>query len=379
LASTIRSLHAWRLSTVGRDWIRSEGFKRGEFRALPVGEESKFRLSKEIRDMDAPWSNQTYQDLSLDLQNRFDKQPITVFQISADVVEEQVRDLFIRLQSGTALTRQQIRDAWPGNLGPYIEGLAGKLRKQPKQKLFSVVDKRGSRQDDEEVDRHARDRQTCAQLLRVFLGREADPYTFPSTAANALDELYHSNTDWRPRGKTSQRFEELLDKASWVFEQARSFLLAEGKRVRKFKQLEVISVLTFLQDMTRGSKSTWTDTDSRKLAKAIVTNKKKFEGTGAKSTAAKTMAEYYEWWRENVARDIGTRRDDRRDFNEQEKQKIFKRDRGRCQVCHTEVESSEAEFDHHPIPWRDGGPTNVDNGRLVHRRCHPRGRPRGLQ
>ena len=48
---------------------------------------------------------------------------------------------------------------------------------------------------------------------------------------------------------------------------------------------------------------------------------------------------------------------------------------GVCQICVQPVEQSDAEFDHFPIPHRDGGRTTLDNGRLVHKTCHPRGRP----
>ena len=112
---------------------------------------------------------------------------MTVFQIGPDALVDEVRDLFIRLQSGTALTRQQIRDAWPGNLGPFIERLAGKLDKHPTVPLFSLIDKRGQRSEDEEQrDYHVADRQVCGQLLRIFIARERDPYSYPSVSANEL-------------------------------------------------------------------------------------------------------------------------------------------------------------------------------------------------
>jgi hypothetical protein len=39
---------------------------------------------------------------------------------------DEVRDQFIRLQAGAALMWQEVRDAWPGNLGPFVVRLAGK-------------------------------------------------------------------------------------------------------------------------------------------------------------------------------------------------------------------------------------------------------------
>jgi hypothetical protein len=40
-----------------------------------------------------------------------------------------------------------------------------------------------------------------------------------------------------------------------------------------------------------------------------------------------------------------------------------------------ELELSQAEGDHYPLAWRDGGPAEIENGRLVHKTCHMRGWP----
>jgi hypothetical protein len=84
------------------------------------------------------------------------------------------------LQSGTALTRQQIRDAWPGAIGPYIERIAGKLKKRPTCALFRLIDRRSTRDDDADADEYSNDRQLCAQLLNIFLARERDPKLSPA-------------------------------------------------------------------------------------------------------------------------------------------------------------------------------------------------------
>ena len=48
-----------------------------------------------------------------------------------------------------------------------------------------------------------------------------------------------------------------------------------------------------------------------------------------------------------------------------------------CGVCTKAVTEGDAEYDHFPVAFRDGGRTDVANGRLVHKPCHERGRPRG--
>jgi hypothetical protein len=68
--------------------------------------------------------------------------------------------------------------------------------------LFGVIDKRGQRSEDEDLrDNFVTDRQICAQLLRIFISRERDPFAFPSVSANELDSLYHEYTDFNTSGE----------------------------------------------------------------------------------------------------------------------------------------------------------------------------------
>ena len=119
-----------------------------------------------------------------------------------------MRDLFIRLQSGTALSRQQIRDAWPGTVGPFIERLAGKMDREPDVSLFQQIDRRGTRSE-EDSDPYDSDRQFCAQLFCLFLARESDYHAQQSIGANDLDKVYHENTTFDANGQTAKRFRKL--------------------------------------------------------------------------------------------------------------------------------------------------------------------------
>lgn len=69
------------------------------------------------------------------------------------------------------------------------------------------------------------------------------------------------------------------------------------------------------------------------------------------------------------------RLDPRRAFSDEQKAEVLKRDGPKCQMCQKDLVLSPAEGDHYPLAWRDGGPTEIENGRLVHKSCHVRGRP----
>jgi hypothetical protein len=345
-------------------------FVSGSFSLLHMSGEPKLRLPKGVRDAPAPWAGKSYEELDEGLRNQFVEKEITVFVVGPDSHPDEVRDLFIRLQSGTALTRQQIRDAWPGNLGPFVERLAGKLSKRPSLKLFNIIDKRGLRGDDDLKDNYVYDRQMCCQLLRVFLLRAADPYAFPSVSANELDAMYHEYTDFVTNGDLASHFKALLEAVGEIFERAKAKI---GKKT-KFRRLDVTVVMMYLQDASKNPQFKLDRNTLENLATNIVAGEPLEKPTG-KSTSGSTLKTYYEWWREHVGKGAGLRLDPKRLFDEADKKSIRLRDLGKCQICRHPVEPGQEEFDHHPIPHRDGGLTIPENGRLVHRDCHPRGRP----
>ncbi|MGH9304475.1 MAG: DUF262 domain-containing protein [Acidimicrobiales bacterium] len=87
------------------------------------------------------------------------KDPLGTAVVSLDVIDGQQRiialtqfrnDEWPLFHAGTPLTTQQVRDAWPGNVSPYVEVLAGKLNRQGRfQRLFSAIDRRGGGARDE--------------------------------------------------------------------------------------------------------------------------------------------------------------------------------------------------------------------------------------
>ncbi len=348
-------------------------FAASKFALLELSESSRLRVPRSVRAAPAPWAGKRFSDLSSELRNQFDNTKITVFELGPDSLPDEVRDLFIRLQSGTALSRQQIRDAWPGNLGPFVESVAGKLDRRPSVQLFSLIDRRGIRSEEEDQkDQFVTDRMICAQFLRVFLARERDPYAYPSVSANELDALYHEHTDFDPNSETARRFKAALQEAAVVVER---FNQKKPGKKNKMRKQEVLSIVMFVSDLGRNPRRKVTAVDADQLAQRIL-DTERAQKPGGRSTSGTALQQYYEWWREHVGAGFGIILDSRRAFSEAQKMALWERATGACAICSRPVVDSDAEYDHFPVPYRDGGPTEVDNGRLVHQACHERGRPR---
>jgi hypothetical protein len=339
--------------------------------------DSRLSLPPAVANEPCAWGDRLYSDLSDGLKARFDSTPLPSILITETGTEDEVRDLFIRLQAGTALTRQQVRDAWPGDLGPFVEKLAGRLKRRPTfEKLWDALDRRGIKSADDEVeaeDQYHDYRQTCAQLLLLFFERERSWLNVPSLTARNLDDLYHKNTQLDTKGPQAMKFQEILTRCREVVEHK----VAKDKLVLKN---ELFSMFTLFQDllsvqgahldpatMDSAANGFWRDLeDSEKWV---------YQG---KTTAPGTIREHYSWFVNTRMKDLVVPwLHEKRLFDDDQKNQIWESAKGvggvvYCPICNRPLSREDAEFDH-KIPWIRGGKTEVANGRPVHKDCHARG------
>lgn len=329
-----------------------------------LDQDSKFRIPKGVREQKVPWSGKGFDDLSKADQERLLNCKLLAIEVSNIQNGDELRDLFIRLQSGTPLTRQQVRDAWPGGMGPFIDSLAGRVHRQPSVKLFQIVDKRGQGSDDDLKDRFVGDRQTCAQLLRIFLARSNVSPSYVSVNAPDLDSLYHGNTDWDKESQAAQDFLTIMKDCERVFE-----IAAAGNK-KKFRRIELFAVFILMQEIRRNERNRIDKNLYAAVAKSL---RKADMPANGRATSAITIKQAVEALvNTNVLENV-IERDSRRLFNPVQKRQIWERDGGTCQICNRPVvEEGDAEYDH-IVRHELGGATEVSNGRLVHVDCHERG------
>lgn len=344
-------------------------FKTDNFELLRSSD-TKLRLPLSMRASPAAWEGKRFSDLTAALKERFLDTEVQVYLVKDVVNADEVRDLFIRLQSGTALTRQQIRDAWPGQLGPRIERWAGKLTMHPKYSFLQAVDGRGTRDDEDDTkDPYVKHRTTCAQLCQLLLGRAENPFSTPSIKAGDLDGMYHRYTVLEKANDPLATIEEILGDIESVVER----IANRPKGKRKVPKIALFALALFLQDVRRGGRLKLTTESREKLARSVSEPAIK---QNSRASSGGVIREYYERWRETLPAGVAVELDGKRAFDAADKTKIRKSQKNACAICNESVAAEDEEFDHDPIPYRDGGRTVVENGRLVHKECHPRGRPR---
>lgn len=346
----------------------------------PLLHPTRLPLPPAVRNEPCPWGGLTFSCLPTGLQEQFLDLDLSVVLIDEVGTPDEVRDLFIRLQAGTPLTPQQVRDAWPGNVSPYVELLAGKLNRVGRfERLFAAIDRRGTgpREDADLIDPAMDARQACAQVLCLFMAVEAGQ-AYPSLGTRSLDDLYHQNTEFDPRGPQAAKFEELMAGCQEVIVERRppqlSRLTGEVRRTARgaVRKNRLFSLFLFLRDLRNGPVS---------LKHALPKIAERFwsddrdaeEPKGGRVVSPTTVVESAAWFRnKKMAGLTFPELDARRLFSEAQRAEILTRYAGKCGVCGQALGPGDVEYDH-TVPWISGGRTEPDNGRPVHHSCHSRG------
>jgi hypothetical protein len=169
-----------------------------------------------MRDDNPPWVDKKFQDLDEADRLRLMERTLHVFELTAE--QNEVRELFIRLQAGTPLTAQEKRDAWPGDFPNYVIRHAGKpghpLGDSPKPffDLFRAQSKKIIISDTEHyVDKRANIRKFFTQLALTVMRRERENIDFSNIGGTDIDSFYLQNLDLPDNDDGAARVTHLLD------------------------------------------------------------------------------------------------------------------------------------------------------------------------
>ena len=143
-------------------------YSEGAFPLLKPSE-SGFRFPNFVRNEICPWGGKRYGELSEEFKQRLNESKVIAYEIST-INENEIRDLFIRLQGGTPLTPQDKRDSWPGNFTEFVLRVGGKTGVE-KWYGFDLF------KQNLKVSNESRRRQLVAQVFMLFFfckGRKKD-------------------------------------------------------------------------------------------------------------------------------------------------------------------------------------------------------------
>lgn len=342
----------------------------------PIEDDIEAQFPKFLKEQPCPWAGKRFQELSEHLRARLNDTELQVSKIQTTEPNE-VRDLFVRLQSGLPLNSQETRDSWPGDFAEFILELGGKpsIARYPGHPFFSNVLKMKPSSD------RGKTRQLAVQIAILIVSRdERGKDYFADINAPALNNFYFSHIDFDKSSNVANRIREILS--------ILNRLLSDGARP-KLRGHDAIHLVLLVDSLWDDYTRSWEE----KLAPALdhflasVSEAKANKDTDnpgeywtryaqltrVSSDRGETIARRHSFYAEKMSElmDPLQVKDPKRVCGGLEREIIYFRERKKCAVCNGQVAWSDAEI-HHVIEHSKGGATSIENSALVHRDCHPK-------
>lgn len=319
-----------------------------------------FHLAKDADDIDGVVvSKMHYDDLPEDLRLGFDNYDLDVIVLS-DTSEDEVREMFLRLQNGTSLKAQEKRNAMPGKMRTFIKDLA-------QHTLFSRCNFANSRFTHDLV---------AAQMTAIELNGG------PCHVRNSnLNAMYETQLDFDPASPKARKIRRVLEFMAQAF-------------TEKTPELERYSVVSLYSLVSHCLEKYAIQGRQDALRNWFIS----FEGVRAaqegltadnadpellaykERTSHSTDAQDSIQWRHDfllrkffeAVPDIEPK-DGQRLFSHEQRLAIFRRDNCICQV-RLKCTGDKCEWDFweadHISPWSQGGKTTVENGQVACQPCN---------
>jgi hypothetical protein len=335
----------------------------------PIKDDKTARFPNFIKDSPCPWARCNFLGLPSELKSRFLDTVIFIVKVSTDV-EDEARDLFIRLQAGLPLNAQEKRDAWPGGFTELVLKLGGKqeITRYPGHDFFRYLVKKSARDRGEA-------RQLCAQICMLFFERAAQG-NWIDIGTQDVDDYYYRNLGFDVNGPNVARLSKLLDLA---------FQLFAGQKTPKLKAYEAIHIVLLLDGLLDDYTKAWQANFIRAYdafkAKAAQAKKEQSDEywtefgawTQTQTAGARTIQRRHAFFVKEMIRELNpVLLDPTRIFGELEREIVYYRDGKQCAVCAQPIRWPDLEI-HHIEEHQSGGKTVIDNGAPVHKDCHPKG------
>ena len=301
---------------------------------------------------------QLMDDIRLDC---FDAYNLDVVVIT-DSDEDEVREMFLRLQNGTSLKAQEKRNAMPGKMRDFVKSLV-------KHKFFENVHYKN--------ERFAHD-QTAAQMCLLEINGE-----ICNIKNNDLNKLYKDYKDFDENSREAKKVKRVLDYLLKVFPEK----TPELERYSVISLYILVSQLIdkyVIKDQYKKIRDWFIDFETwrRDLAKRSIDDpevdaeflafQEKIKNASDTFDSLKYRNEFLMNRMFEAIPNLETK-DKQREFDHAQRMAIYRRDKGCCQVK-LRCNGKKCEWNNwhadHIIPWSKGGKTIVANGQVACPECN---------
>ncbi|WP_161954061.1 HNH endonuclease family protein [Candidatus Methylomirabilis limnetica] len=320
--------------------------------------EDKVKLPKDAEPVEGvPVAGCTYSTLPDELRIRCDVYPMDVV-VLEDTDEDEVREMFLRLQNGTSLKAQEKRNAYPGAMRNFVHELVS-------HPIFSRVGFANARLNYDLV---------AAQIVRLELA--GGPVNVKNTD---LNKMYVENKDFDPKAPVAKAVQRTLSLLSEIF----------PDKTPELERFNLVSVYCVLSELLRqyvledfkpifqawflGFEAVRREQEARPEEEADaewVTYREKISHSTDSSDSIRWRMEFM--LRSLLSQHPQIRlKDNQRGFTYVQKLAVFRRDVARCQLK-IKCDSAALTWDNwhcdHRVAWSKGGLTTVENGQAA---CPP--------
>lgn len=320
----------------------------------------EFALAKDADDIDGiVVAKMHYDDLPEELRHRFDNYDLDVI-VLTDTSEDEVREMFLRLQNGTSLKAQEKRNAMPGKMRTFIKDLAQHI-------FFTRCGFSNSRFTYDLV---------AAKITAIEINGG------PCHVRNSnLNKMYVAQQEFDPNGSKARKIRRVLEFLSRAF----------TEKTPELGEYSVISLYTlvshcFEKYAFQGREDALRNwfikfESSRATQDGLPTDQADPELLAYRErTSHSTDAQdSIQWRHEFLLRkffeaipDIESK-DNQRLFSHEQRLAIFRRDNCLCQL-RLKCDGVKCEWDaweaDHKVPWSQGGKTTVENGQVACPACN---------
>lgn len=300
-----------------------------------------------------------YDDLPDELRLKFDIYPLDII-VLEEMSEDEVREMFLRLQNGTSLKAQEKRNAYPGKMRDFVRAVS-------RHSFFAKVGFANSRYTYDLV---------AAQMMCLELNGG------PTNVKNAdLNGMYKEQKELDAKGKEAKAILRNLNILDGIFQE----------KTPELERYNVISLYCLIAELDRqyvlsevrekllewfmdfeAKRRTQEETPEDQADPEWMAYKEKI----SHSTDAEDSIR---WRMEFMFRHLLERfpslslKDNQREFSNVQKLVVFRRDKGLCQVkvkCAGGKLSWDDWHCDHKVPWSKGGKTTVENGQASCSSCN---------
>ncbi len=311
--------------------------------------QDRFPLSSASSDL----AGKKFTELPVDERMEVDNYLLDI-EVIRGATEEQIRDMFKRLQLGKALTSGERLKAAYGDMHDFVATVI-------QHPLFGRVGFKNSR------DEYFR---VAAQLVRLSMEKRICDVEYLN-----LETMFDDNKLWPTAQRVAfqSRIQNDLDGLERILglvdtlhpNRALTLTLFWFARAMKDEFNVAPKVLAeFIRnfEIERRAAAEESDSDFAKFNKAIESSTGR---EGSLKMRHKVITARFVFAHPDL-----TPRDNQRLFSDAQRVAIYWRDKGQCQICKKQVSDSHFEVDHFPKAWKNAGPTSLSNGRTLCIPCH---------